>query len=97
MSKVVRLTKWLLLNWRAVTFQKIYNFLWALWNKTFRAKKYAAQQQYEWRIAQVAEKSPECISGGICVHCGCDVPEKFWERDACEAGCYPAWDEGFKG
>jgi len=47
--------------------------------------------QAEWRTTQILEKSPECLEKGYCKHCFCDFPEKLYEDEACELGCYPKW------
>ena len=44
----------------------------------------------EYRTGLVQKASPECIFKGSCVDCGCEIPEKFYEPDACLKGCYPA-------
>lgn len=44
----------------------------------------------EYRTGLVQKASPECIFRGSCVDCGCEIPEKFYEPDACLKGCYPA-------
>lgn len=43
------------------------------------------------RTELVKQNSPKCIEKGWCIHCGCDIPEKFYEPAACEYGCYPEW------
>ena len=42
-----------------------------------------------WRLSQVKEKSPECLSKGLCVNCGCDVISSSFGSNGCEYGCYP--------
>lgn len=46
------------------------------------------KEQIEERIKLVADKSPECLSGGSCVKCGCSMPEKTYEDRPCEGECY---------
>lgn len=43
------------------------------------------------RMLLVQEKSPACIALGSCVECKCPIPDKFYEQDACEKGCYKKW------
>lgn len=43
------------------------------------------------RTALVRTKSPECITGGKCKHCLCPTPDKFYEAEGCEHGCYEEW------
>jgi hypothetical protein len=45
------------------------------------------QEQYEMRLRLVSEKSPDCLLNGKC-KCGCDMPEKLYEPEPCEYGCY---------
>lgn len=101
--------RWIARNWRTITPAKVLNWVSAYVRMNRAGSPSAiptAQEiaespqtaQYAWRIAQVFEKSPACISKGACVVCGCDTPEKFWETSACEGGCYPEWmsDDKFK-
>lgn len=79
---------------KKITFHNVANFIGAYWNK-FRAEYLGLnwrERQFEWREQQVMLKSPGCIDGK-CVHCKCDTPDKFWEPDPCESGCYPQWME----
>lgn len=49
-------------------------------------------EQVEWRMEQVAEKSPECILDGKCKICKCTTPDLFYADKACsnkENPCYP--------
>lgn len=49
-------------------------------------------EQVEWRIFQVAEKSPKCLIDGECVICKCKIPELFYADKPCsnkESPCYP--------
>ena len=46
-------------------------------------------EQSIWRLAQIKEKSPECIEKGFCRLCGCDVIDKSFEMDGCAGKCYP--------
>lgn len=45
------------------------------------------QEQIIWR--EVIH-NPECFKQGKCIHCHCDVPDKFYSDKECEGGCYPA-------
>jgi len=47
------------------------------------------EEQVSFRLHLVQAKSPECISSGRCVRCGCLTPDKFYESEDCEYGCYP--------
>lgn len=49
------------------------------------------EEQYYWRIQQVAEKSPECLENKECKKCHCSIPELFMADKACEnsPSCYP--------
>ncbi len=50
------------------------------------------EEQVQWRIDQVAEKSPDCLINGECVICGCKIPELFYADKPCsrkENPCYP--------
>ena len=79
---------------KKITFHNVANFFLAHWNK-FRTRVFGInwrERQFEWREQQVSIKSPGCLNGE-CIHCGCDTPDKFWEPDECERGCYPAWME----
>jgi hypothetical protein len=90
-DKLCRLLWWIIQNWRIITWSKIRNFLQAKYRKSTSGYKDWVVEQFEWRQSLVAEKSPACILGGACVNCGCDTPDKFYETDACEVGCYPEW------
>ncbi len=75
-------------NWRTLTPGKIKNYFQAKKNEE-NPEDYL-QEQVTWRINQVYFKSPNCITSGACVHCGCETPGKFYEPAACDQGCYPA-------
>lgn len=47
------------------------------------------QEQAEWRLKQVAKKSPECLENDSCKICTCQVTSKVFEDRACEGNCYP--------
>lgn len=49
------------------------------------------EEQYYWRIQQVAEESPECLENKECKKCHCAIPELFMADKACENNppCYP--------
>jgi hypothetical protein len=50
-------------------------------------------EQVEWRIDRVAERSPECLLNGECKICHCKTPELFYADKPCsnpEIQCYPA-------
>jgi hypothetical protein len=58
----------------------------------FQAKLEHINEQVEWRILQVAEKSPTCLLEGECRICHCKIPELFYADKACsnkEEPCYP--------
>ena len=84
--------KWFKDNWRTITPHRVVNFFQAKWREHTTPILGPAYEQYLWRTELVAKTSPECLKGK-CVHCGCDTPDKFWESDACEHGCYPQWLE----
>ena len=95
--KLLKLFKWTVKHWKEITPSRIWNFLKAYQNKisSSAAPSYYdwKLEQFDWRYAQVKAKSPACIEQGACVKCGCDIPDKFFEPDACEEGCYPEWME----
>lgn len=80
-------------NWKVKvkppTFSNIKNFFLAIY-RWYKRENYA-EDQADWRSYEILEKSPECIESGTCIHCGCDFPEKLYEEDPCEKGCYPKW------
>lgn len=93
--KILRLVKWLRLHWHELTWAKVWNFIGAYRNK-FESSSTDSfsdwkMEQFDWRHKLVAQKSPACITGGACVECGCDTPDKFFEPNACEGVCYPEW------
>lgn len=48
-------------------------------------------EQVEWRIDRVAEKSPQCLIKGECKICHCKIPDLFYADKACsnvEDPCY---------
>lgn len=47
------------------------------------------KEQAQWRLKQIAEKSPECLEKDSCVICSCQVSSKVFEDRACEGNCYP--------
>lgn len=50
-------------------------------------------EQVEWRIGRVAERSPECLLNGECKVCHCKTPELFYASKPCSnkvSPCYPA-------
>lgn len=65
---------------------KFFNYRGALKNAESKDPKYF--EIFTQRYEAVSKTSPQCIASGKCVVCGCDVPEKFYEPDACEKGCY---------
>lgn len=93
----MRLLTWVYNNWQSITIRKILNFFWAYFNmiKNYFLPDTSTVDQIEWRVMQVAKKSPACLERAECVHCGCATPDKFWELDGCEMGCYPSWIENF--
>lgn len=93
-DKIGRLIWWVITNWRKITLDKVKNFVESKHRQVLEAP-YSdwVMEQYNWRYGLVKQKSPECISGGACVGCGCETPDKFFESLACEGGCYPDWME----
>ncbi len=81
---------WFKNNWRTITFHRVINFLQAKYRELTVPPATLGYDQFLWRTEMVTKVSPKCL-GGKCIHCGCDTPDKFWESDACEHGCYPAW------
>ena len=77
---------------KKVNFKNISNFLKSYWNMfiTWITGSKWKKDQYEWRKDRVSKISPKCLEGE-CIHCGCITPDKFYEPDACERGCYPEW------
>jgi hypothetical protein len=49
------------------------------------------EEQAEWRLKQVEKKSPQCLTEKGCVHCGCEIISKAFEKRGCssENPCYP--------
>ena len=45
-------------------------------------------EQSIYRASEIKKKSPICLEQSQCVHCGCSFPEKLFEQDGCEKGCY---------
>lgn len=93
MNKLKRLFTWTWNNWRILTFKKIANFFQAYYRILYYRifKDHWIEDQVAWREVQVTKKSPACLTRGACIHCGCDMPDKLYETDSCEAGCYPNW------
>lgn len=92
-NKILRLFRWVFTNWRKVTLGKVGNFIAAYYRKIYYKiflDKFI-EDQVHFRRNEVLTKSPECLNNGACIHCGCDMPDKLYESDACEAGCYPEW------
>lgn len=59
----------------------------------FQKKLEHINEQVEWRIDQVAEKSPECLINLECKICHCKIPELFYADKPCsnkENPCYPS-------
>lgn len=78
---------------KEINFANVRNFILAYYNK-WRTRIFGLnwrERQFEWRKEQVRKKSPGCVLNDACVDCGCETPDKFWEPDPCEKGCYPGW------
>lgn len=77
---------------KKITLHNIKNFFQSYLNMfiTWLNKVNWRKEQYEWRENRVKIISPKCLEGK-CIHCGCKTPDKFFEPDACENGCYPEW------
>lgn len=41
------------------------------------------QEQFLYRVYQVGEKSPECLTNKECKVCGCEIPELFFANKGC--------------
>lgn len=91
MGKAWRLFKWVLTNWRSITWARVQNFFEAKYRQ--HTADDIVMEQYYWREKEVARESPECILSGKCKKCGCEIPDKFFESAECESGCYPEWME----
>ena len=76
---------------KPLTVENIVNYLGALWKKTADQADNFNHAQAAWRMSQIAEKSPECLKRGNCIHCGCVIEDKVYEDDGCTYGCYPPW------
>jgi len=98
LPNLIRIIRWLYSTDQKLTWSKVKN-----WVNSYRRINrvesqphetqnsiYWEQEQFDYRVDQVAKLSPGCLNGA-CIHCGCDTPEKFWEDDACEQGCYGKW------
>lgn len=102
LPNVTKLFKWLSANWNKVTPYKVYSWAMAYFRMNKTANQTPAEpsegpspiywetEQFEWRVDRVSKVSPKCLEGA-CVQCGCETPDKFWEEDSCEHGCYPTW------
>lgn len=97
LPNLIRIIRWLYSTDQKITWHKVKNWI----NSYRRINRveaqpqaensiYWEQEQFDYRVDQVAKLSPGCLNGA-CIHCGCDTPEKFWEDDACEQGCYGKW------
>lgn len=90
---VPHICKWVLeggFKDKPITIKNVKNYFSAFWNKTHVDYVYI-NEQVEWRRSGVEKNSPQCLKKGACVHCGCEFPDKLYEDDACEFGCYPQW------
>ncbi len=47
------------------------------------------QEQVNYRISLVQEKSPECLEKKECIKCGCSIPDLFYANKQCDGKCYP--------
>lgn len=47
------------------------------------------QEQFIYRMFLVDLSSPQCITTKACRICGCDTPQLFFAKKACEGSCYP--------
>ena len=47
------------------------------------------QEQFIYRMFLVDLSSPQCINNKACKICGCDTPQLFFAKKACDGGCYP--------
>lgn len=79
--------------YKMITFDKIVNFVESYLNMLMFIifDDIWRKEQVEWRTEQVEKRSKECITSKACVHCHCTTPDKFWEPDPCDLGCYPEW------
>ena len=102
LPNVTHTFKWAMSNWRKLSFKKVYSWAMAYvrMNKADNQPTITPSdgpnpvfwetEQAQWRMERVGKISPKCLEGA-CIHCGCDTPDKFWEEDSCEFGCYPTW------
>lgn len=54
----------------------------------FNSLPFHIQEQVDYRIGMVSEKSPECLKGK-CIQCGCSTPDLFYADKQCDGKCYP--------
>lgn len=82
--------KWLVSKDRKpITWNNIKNYFLALYRYYFTEEW--KDNQAEFRKYKIELLSPECISKGYCIHCKCSFPEKLYEDQGCELGCYLKW------
>lgn len=68
--------------------------IWAViqsWIRSLLPMPKHIKEQVEWRRRQVLAKSPDCLSKGNCVQCGCEMEGKLKADMGCENEpfCYP--------
>lgn len=75
-----------------ITFKNIKSFIEGYWYD-FVIKMY--NKRFKWiedialyRQALVKDNSPQCLTNGACVKCGCTTPQLFLAAKGCKGGCY---------
>ena len=89
-------------NPKKITLKNIYNYIRAklrifyVWVTSNYIDKedpvvFTIESIVEERLEGVLKNSPKCIEKGYCIHCGCPFPDKLYEQESCEYGCYGPW------
>jgi hypothetical protein len=40
-------------------------------------------------VGRVLRAKRKCVENGICLECGCDIPQLFFADKSCGGNCYP--------
>lgn len=84
-----------MLNWirnykkstKKLTPSNVLNFIQAIWRKWTISE--IDKVQFYYRVTQAPVT---CLESKQCP-CFCDLPDKLYEPEECEEGCYPKWIE----